>query len=226
MFVKKYYEEPDQAFHVELIKRYPLGTIITTGPNGITANHFPFLVHTETAEDGSSQIILRAHFARANAQNIDLKTGQECLVIFQGPEDYVTPSWYKETKPSTGKVVPTWNFATVHLYGNPTVIEDPSWINQQMEDLTHAHEHLRSKPWKISDAPDNYVSLMQKAVYGLEIRTTRVQGKWKMSQNQTAKDVEGVVEGYKSQGQNDIAELVAEAKIRHDERKQVTAAAN
>src|ERR671918_313707 len=119
MYLPPLFREESLESQHELIRSYPLGLLISAGPGGLLANPMPFLVDAEAGERGT----LLAHMARANGQWRELRDVEECLVVFQGPQEYITPSWY-ETKRETGKVVPTWNYATVHIWGRPRVIED------------------------------------------------------------------------------------------------------
>ena len=125
----------------EFIRAHPLGLLITAGPAGLIANLFPFLLDS----DGSGKGTLRLHIARANPQWRELAAIEQCLVVFQGPQDYVTPSWYA-TKRETGKVVPTWNYATVHVRGRPRIVDDDAWLRRQLEDLTLSREGRRAAP--------------------------------------------------------------------------------
>ena len=178
-----------------LIRSRPLGLLITAGPAGLLANLFPFLLDAAGTQKGT----LRLHIARANPQWKELEAVQECLVVFQGPQDYVTPSWYA-TKRETGKVVPTWNYATVHVWGRPRVMNDDSWLRRQLEDLTASREGLRDAPWQVDDAPAEFVAMQMRAIVGVEIVISRIEGKWKMSQNRPAEDRAGVVEGLRREG--------------------------
>lgn len=188
-----------------LIRSHPLGLLITAGPGGLMANPVPFLVASEGPLG-----ILRAHVARANAQWRELTNLAECLVVFQGPQDYVTPSWYA-TKQQTGKVVPTWNYATVHAWGAPRVVDDPVWVRRQVGALTQMMEHPRAAPWAVDDAPIDFTEAQIRAIVGIEIPIARMEGKWKMSQNRNAADREGVVSGYRQQGDDEMANLVERA---------------
>jgi transcriptional regulator len=190
-----------------LIRAHPLGLLITAGPAGLLANSFPFLLDAAGTEKGT----LRLHIARANPQWKELAAIEECLVVFQGPQDYVTPSWYA-TKRETGKVVPTWNYATVHVWGRPRVMNDDSWLRRQIEDLTASREGLREAPWKVDDAPADFVAMQMRAIVGVEIPIGRIEGKWKMSQNRPEADREGVIGGFRAMGEagEEIAALVAE----------------
>jgi len=179
-----------------LIRAHPLGLLITAGPGGLLVNPLPFLVDPERGERGT----LRVHLARANPQWRELATGAECLVVFQGPQAYVTPSWYA-TKRETGKVVPTWNYATVHAWGHPRVIDDDVWLRRQIEDLTRSREASRPAPWKVDDAPPEFVLAQMKAIVGVEVPISRIEGKWKMSQNRPMADRMGVIDGFRAQGE-------------------------
>jgi len=188
-----------------LIRKHPLGLLITAGPAGLLANLFPFLIDADGAEKGT----LRLHMARANPQWRELESIEECLVVFQGPQDYVTPSWYA-TKRATGKVVPTWNYATVHAWGRPRVMNDDGWLRRQIEDLTRSREAQRSAPWAVGDAPEDFVAMQMRAIVGVEIPVSRIEGKWKMSQNRPEADRAGVIAGFRETGGEAIAALVAE----------------
>jgi|SRR5580658_3254950 transcriptional regulator len=192
----------------QLIRAHPLGLLITAGPAGLIANPLPFLIDPSGSEKGS----LRVHLARANPQWRELEAVEECLVVFQGPQDYVTPSWYA-TKRETGKVVPTWNYATVHAWGRPRVMNnDDAWLRRQLEDLTRSREGRRAAPWQVDDAPAEFVAAQMRAIVGVEIPIRRIEGKWKMSQNRPLADRAGVIAGFREQGESGdlIATLVAE----------------
>src|SRR5215471_13124976 len=151
-----------------LIRAHPLGLLITAGPGGLMANHIPCLIDPGGSERGT----LRAHFARGNPHGSELAAVEQCLVVFQGPQDYVTPSWYA-TKQETGKVVPTWNYITVHAWGRPRVMDD-AWLRQQIEDLTQSREARRPTPWAVDDAPADYVEMQMRAIVGVEIPVSRI----------------------------------------------------
>jgi transcriptional regulator len=196
-------EESRTAQHA-LIRAYPLGLLVTGGAGGLAANPIPFLLD-ESGEHGT----LRAHLARANPQGHALATADECLIVFQGPQGYVTPSWYA-SKREHGRVVPTWNYATVHAWGRPRVIEDAAWLRQQIADLTALREAPRPAPWAVSDAPEPFVAAQLRALVGIEIPIARIEGKWKMSQNRPEADRTGVAAGFREEGETMLAELVAE----------------
>jgi transcriptional regulator len=153
---------------------------------------------------------LRAHIARANPLWRDNVPDVEPLVIFRGPDTYISPSWYA-TKRETAKVVPTWNYAVVHAHGAMRVIDDPAWLRGLVETLTNRHESTRQEPWQVTDAPSEFIDRQISAIIGLEISITRLYGKWKVSQNRPAQDQAGVVEGLVAEGReaaNAMADLV------------------
>ena len=187
-----------------LIRAHPLAVLITHGSGGLQANPVP--CHLDAT---GPQGVLRLHLARANPQLDDLRTATECLLVFQGPQAYISPSWYP-SKAATGKVVPTWNYATVHAWGPPRVIDDPQWLRRLVGDLTHTHERDRSRPWAVDDAPADYTYAMLRAIVGVEIPIARIEGKWKVSQNRSAPDRQGVIDGLAAAGDLVMARLVAE----------------
>lgn len=177
-----------------LISAHPLATLITAGSNGLMANLIPFSLH-----NGGEHGILRAHLARGNRQLDALREATEALVVFQGPDFYVSPSWYP-SKAEHGKVVPTWNFAMVQARGKPRVIDDAGWVREQVEQLTTNQENGRAHPWKVSDAPDDYIAAQLKGIVGFEIAIHTIEGKWKMSQNRQPTDRQGVIDALRDEG--------------------------
>ena len=141
----------------------------------------------------------------------ELAAVAECLVVFQGPQQYISPSLYP-TKQEHGKVVPTWNYITVHAWGQPRVIDDVTWLRRQVDDLTSHKEGPRPAPWLVSDAPEPYVAAQLKGIIGIEIPIARIEGKWKVSQNWPAGDRAGVIAGLRGSGDDaeTMASLVAE----------------
>ena len=206
MYQPAHFREDRLDVQHSLIRQHPLGLVITAGIGGLMANPLPFLLDPSASEHGT----LYAHLARANPQAQELATVADVLVVFQGPQQYVTPSWYA-TKHETGKVVPTWNYATVHAWGRPTVIEDPAWLRHHVAQLTQQHEHARPAPWDVADAPESFVAGQLKGIIGLEIAIRRIEGKWKVSQNRPEHDRRGVLNGLREQGHDaaPMATLVA-----------------
>ena len=202
MYQPPHFREDRIEIQHDLIRTHPLGLLITAGPGGLLANPLPFLIDSEESPRGT----LRVHLARANPQWRELAAIAQCLIVFQGPQQYVSPSWYP-TKRETGKVVPTWNYVTVHAWGRPCVIDDAAWLRRQIEDLTHLKEGTQPAPWKVDDAPAQYVASQMKGIVGVEIPIDRIEGKWKVSQNRPQADRAGVVAGLRGSGQT--AEIMA-----------------
>jgi len=187
-------EERPQVLH-GLIRAQPLATLVTHGANGLTANLLPFIL---VPGDGGPDI-LRAHLARGNEQLVDLRDGAEALVIFQGPQAYISPSWYP-TKREHGKVVPTWNYIVVQAWGRPGVIEEAGWLLGQIGALTTSQEGDRAEPWSVADAPEDFIATQLRGIVGVELPIDRIEGKWKASQNQPEGNRQGVVEGLRAEG--------------------------
>jgi transcriptional regulator len=178
MYIPKHFAEDDVAEMHALMRANPLATLVSHGPAGLNANHIPLLL-----VDGN----LQGHVARANPLWKAGNVAGEVLVVFQGDDSYISPSGYA-TKAEHGKVVPTWNYAAVHAYGELRVIDDPHWVFAQISALTAANEAALPQPWAVSDAPADYIDKMLGAIVGIEITITRLLGKWKVSQNQPAEN--------------------------------------
>ena len=207
MYQPPHFIETRQDVLHGLIRSHPLGLLISNGQDGPVANAIPFLLDAEAGPNGR----LRAHLAKANPQWRLLadNPASPVLVVFQGADAYVTPSWY-ETKRETGKVVPTWNYAIVQVRGMVRVIDDAQWIAQQISDLTLSQEGAREAPWAVTDAPPNFIQSQIKGIIGLEIEIAEISGKWKVSQNRPVADRVGVAEGLEKEaaGAPDMARLV------------------
>jgi transcriptional regulator len=196
-------EERIEVLHA-LIRTHPLAMLITAGPGGLIANLVPFIL-----VDAGAKGTLRAHIAKANDQVDALRAGAETLVVFQGPEAYITPTWYPSKK-EHGRVVPTWNYVIVQAQGTPRVVDDPVWVRAQIVELTSGRENHRSEPWKVTDAPETFIQDQLRAIIGIEIPILSLEGKWKVSQNRSAADRQGVYQGLLAEGIDDMAKLVAE----------------
>lgn len=203
MYIPKQFEEPRVDVMHELIRERPLATVVTMSSQGLNANHIPLHFSDEPAPFGT----LRGHVARSNPMWSDLPN-DEVLVIFHGPDAYITPSWYA-TKKETGKVVPTWNYAVVHAYGSLRVIDDATWVRAQLELLTSHNEKKFPEQWTVSDAPYEFTEKLIEAVVGIEIVITRLSGKWKVSQNQPTQNQAGVVEGLCNSGLPEATSMAA-----------------
>ena len=190
----------------DLIRQFSFATLTTVQENVPFASHLPFLLDAERGPHGT----LLAHLARANPQWRDFDATSEALVIFQGPHAYISPSWY-ETHPS----VPTWNYAVVHAYGVPRVVEDHATLRHILETLVDTHEAAFAQPWRM-DLPHDYLDKMMRAVVGFEIEITRLEGKLKLSQNRSENDQYHVAEAL-GQSENPldrgVAELMGSAKV-------------
>ena len=190
----------------QLMREHPLATLVTLGRDGLIASHIPLVYEPVPESPGR----LHGHLARANPQWGNMPAGSEALAIFHGPQAYISPSWYA-TKRQTGRVVPTWNYAAVHAYGTVETYTDASRLRRHVASLTAIHEENFSAPWSLEDAPEPYIAGMLSAIVGIEITITRLEGKWKMSQNRPAEDRAGIVQGLVSKGGAErcaIAQLV------------------
>jgi transcriptional regulator len=200
--VEAHREDRIEVLH-ELIRAHPLGLLVSGGAE-LDANAVPFVVDA-TGPLGT----LRAHLARANPQWRALQADGRCLVVFQGPEAYVTPSWYP-SKREHGRVVPTWNYVIVEARGAARIVEDEGWLRAQIEALTRLREAGRAEPWAVGDAPEPFVGAMLRGIVGIEVPIGALAGKWKVSQNRPPGDREGVAGGLAAEGTEAMARLVAE----------------
>lgn len=194
MYQPQHFREDRLEIQHGFIRACPLGLLVSVGESGLIADPVPFVLDEAASEQGT----LRCHLARANPHWRSLRDASECLVVFQGPEAYISPSFYP-TKRETGAVVPTWNYVTVHAWGQPTVIEDEAWLRSQVNALTDAQEHRRAEPWEVSDAPPAFIAGQLRGIVGIEIAIARIEGKWKLSQNRAERDRAGVVAGLRTQ---------------------------
>jgi transcriptional regulator len=203
------YEPPlhrvdDLAQMHALIRERVFGLLISNGAEGLVANSVPFVLDPAASRLGT----LKVHVARANSQWRDLQASPDALVVFQGRDHYITPSWY-ETKRETGKVVPTWNYTMVQAKGRAKLMDD-AWLARQIEELTRALEERREQPWAVGDAPADFIAMQRRAIVGIEIEITDIRGKWKTSQNRNTADRAGVAVGLAALGDEDA---LAMAKI-------------
>lgn len=204
MYQPPHFNEESPLAMQALIRAFPLGLLITGVEGQLTANPIPFCLDIEAGDQG----VLRCHVARANEQWKEIGEGCEALVVFQGAQHYVHPGWY-ETKRETGKVVPTWNYAMVQVKGRARVRDDAAWLSRQIRDLTEMMEGAYPKPWAVDDAPAPYIDAQMRGIIGLEITITAMMGKWKVSQNRNEADREGVIEGLRSQSDDEAAAMAA-----------------
>lgn len=195
-------EERIEVMH-QLMRAHPFATLVSLQDGALSADHLPLALVEETGSPGR----LRGHVAKGNPLWSAGMGDNEALAIFQGPQAYVTPSWYP-SKSEHGKVVPTWNYAIVHARGTLSFHSDPSWLLDHLVNLTGKQESTRPSPWQVSDAPDEYIERQLKGIVGVELEVTSLEGKWKVSQNKDEQDRSGVVSGLQQEGTRE-AEAVA-----------------
>ncbi|HVO50635.1 MAG TPA: FMN-binding negative transcriptional regulator [Thermoanaerobaculia bacterium] len=195
MYIPEVFEESDVSVLHALVREHPLGTWVTQGAGELTADHVPFILDADRGPYGT----LRGHVARANRVWQALSSTAGSLVVFQGPQGYVTPSWYP-TKHVRGEVVPTWNYAVVHAHGPARAVHDRGWLLSLVTDLTAEHERARAVPWTVADAPPEFVDRLLRSIVGIEIPIERLVGKWKVSQNRPETDRLGVASGLEAEG--------------------------
>jgi transcriptional regulator len=203
MYLPRHFEETRPEILHALMRACPLATLVTHSPDGLEANHIPLHLDADAGAHG----ILRGHVARANPL-WKLAAGAEALAIFHGAEGYISPSWYP-TKQEHGKAVPTWNYVVVHARGPLRTIEDADWLRAQIDALTRDHEAGFAHPWSVADAPADYIDSMVSAIVGIEIEITRLEGKWKASQNQPPANRQGAAAGLTARGRPDLASLIS-----------------
>ena len=190
MYEPPHFREDDLDAQHGLIEAYPLGLVISAGPEGVIANPIPFILYRGEGARGT----LRCHLAKANPQWQALEANAAALVVFQGSQSYVTPSWYA-TKAETEKVVPTWNYAIVQARGPARIVTDPAWLHANVSALTDQEEGRRQQPWAVTDAPEPFIASQLKGIVGVEIPIETISGKFKASQNRPVADRIGVAEG-------------------------------
>jgi transcriptional regulator len=201
MYLPDHFRVDDVPQMHALMRGRPFAALVSNGSSGLFASHLPTVLKDEGAYG-----VIECHLARANPHWRDLAAGNEALMIFQGPQGYITPNWYP-SKAETGKVVPTWNYAVVHAYGRPEALQDKDWLRRHVGELTAQQERTESQPWRLSDAPDSYIDMMTRGIVGFRFEITRLQGKWKMSQNRQEQDRDGVVSGLNTRAAGDDLEI-------------------
>ena len=207
MYLPKHFEETRVEELRRIVAEYPLGAFVIHGPNGLDANHLPFHLDLDAGAHGR----LLAHVARANPVWTEIKEGDEVLVIFRAANAYVSPSWYP-SKHELHRQVPTWNYQAVHVHGKVHVRDDERFVRGVVARLTRTHEAGTGadRPWKMTDAPQEYIEQMLAAIVGLEIEISRIVGKWKLSQNKEERDRIGAAEELRKRG----ADVLSEAMLR------------
>ena len=208
MYIPPAFKEEDLGRQHEMIRTNPLGLLISSDAEGIHATALPF--HLEAIAESRGR--LQGHLSKAN-RHLQALDAQQVLVVFQGPDAYVTPSWYA-AKAEHGKVVPTWNYVMVQVRGTARTIDDPQWLRDHVTRLTRNHEEARPEPWAVSDAPPTFIDALLRGIVGIEIEIQTIEASWKVSQNRSVEDRAGVVAGLASSGDVAMAELVKGATDR------------
>jgi transcriptional regulator len=210
MYIPSHFNEERIDVLHDLIRSQSLATLVTYGASGLIASHIPVVLDGAPTPFGT----LRGHISRANPQWRDFAADVDALAIFAGPQHYITPSWYA-SKEEHGKVVPTWNYVVVHAYGRLALFEDRDALLANVRALTQTHEAARNEPWSVEDAPAAYIDGQLKGIIGVELTITRLEGKWKVSQNRPAPDRASIVRGLREEGDAPsltMAKLVDDAR--------------
>lgn len=209
MYVPDHFR-PDDAAVRELLLRHGAVDLITSTPTGLRATMLP-MIYVEPADDAGEGNLgrLLGHFARKNDHWRQPVVG-EALAIVRGPDAYITPTWYA-TKREHGRVVPTWNYITAHLYGELAIHDDPAWVERNVRQLAEKHESGRQPEWEVDDAPPTYITGQLRAIVGVELVVSRMEAKFKLSQNRSGEDVDGVIEGLAEGERQDMADAVKSA---------------
>jgi transcriptional regulator len=214
LYLPAYFEESRTDVLHGLMRARPLATLVTLSDSGLLANHVP----VETVSEPLPHGMLRGHIARANPLWREYRAGAEALAIFQGPQAYISPSFYP-SKQETGEVVPTWNYAVVHARGTLRFVHDGAWLRALVSRLTDAHEAQRQMPWKIDDAPPHYIEKMLTLIVGFEFSITALTGKWKLSQNHPTANRLGVQKGLRDAAGAEAREVAGMLAYLEDERQ-------
>ena len=206
MYLPAFFKESRAEVLHAMMRARPLAALVTVGESGLLANHIP----VETLSDPQPHGMLRGHIARANPLWREYRPDSEALAIFQGPQVYISPSFYPAKK-ATGEVVPTWDYAVVHARGTLRFVQDTDWLQALVVRLTDSHEASREAPWAVSDAPAPYIEKMLSMIVGFEFTIVGLTGKWKLSQNHPAPNRRGVVQGLAPGGADarEIADLLS-----------------
>ncbi len=203
MYIPNHFKEDRPEVLGAFMREHPFATLVSLGGEGLIATHLPMLWDPEPAPFGT----LTGHIARPNP-HAKVGADVETLAIFHGAQAYISPNWYP-SKREHGKVVPTWNYIAVHAYGPLKLIDDAEWLRRLVTRLTELHESFSAVPWQISDAPPAFIDQMLKGIIGVEIPLTRVEGKWKLSQNRPATDQAGTVAGLEARADPDSRAMAA-----------------
>lgn len=206
MYIPDHFQESRTEVLHALMRRHPMGILFTHGSSGLDANHLPFDLHADEGRLG----VLHAHVARNNTVWQDVADGDEVLVVFRAADAYISPQWY----PSKGdfhKQVPSWNYMVAHAYGQIRIRDDERYVRGVVARLTRQHEASQPVPWKMTDSPKEYIDMMLKAIVGFEVEITRLEGKFKLSQNKETRDIQSAAEALKAQGDHLLGDAMLQA---------------
>lgn len=204
MYIPKVFKQDDAKEIYELIRCYPLATLVCNDSSGLNATHIPFIL----AQSNNGKGVLQAHIAKTNPLWQNVNENSNVLVVFNGPSCYISPNYYP-SKEEDGRAVPTWNYVTAHLQGKISFVHDEKWILNMIDQLTAQQEATQPEPWSSSDAPEKYIDRMLQAVVGIEIEIESSEGKWKLSQNHSDKNKAGVVSSLSQQQDSDSQNIAA-----------------
>jgi transcriptional regulator len=191
----------------DLIRKQPFAAIVAATGHGLDAEHVPLFLDDSRGDYG----VLQGHVARANPIWQELQDGTDVLVLFQGAQHYISPSWYP-SKQQDGRVVPTWNYMIVHARGRINWLQEREWLRQLLEKMTNSHEQNRAHPWRVADAPGEYVERMLESIVGFEVAISSLTGKWKLSQNRTASDRAGVISALETESSSEAFEMAEQMR--------------
>jgi transcriptional regulator len=202
MYLPSHFVEPRLTELHQLMRSRPLATIVADRGHGLDAEHIPLLLDDSRGDYG----ILQGHVAKANPIWREVRDGAEVLVLFHGPQHYVSPNWYP-SKREHGKAVPTWNYAVVHARGRIHWKPEGEWLREMLERMTNRHEQAQAQPWRVTDAPREYIERQLQAIVGFEIAISSLTGKWKLSQNRSVMDRAAVISALQGESSSDASEM-------------------
>lgn len=207
MYLPQHFAESRTEELHRLVHEHPLGTLVTHTARGLDANHIPFELEAGRGACGT----LQAHIARANPLWTEVADGAEVMVVFRGAHGYISPNWYP-SKHETHRHVPTWNYEVVHAHGRLRVIDDKKFVRALVARLTRRHEGTQPRPWRMGDAPRDYLEQMLEMIVGLEVEVTRLEGKRKLGQNRDARDRDGAIGALHERGSEELAQAMARTR--------------
>lgn len=207
MYLPEHFTESRLDELHEIIRVHPFGMLVTRRNHGLDADHLPFELDAVRGPCGT----LLAHIARDNPLPAEVVQGAEAMVVFRGPDGYISPNWYP-SKQKTQRHVPTWNYEVVHAHGHLRIVDDERFVRGVVARLTRRHEAAESHPWKMSDAPADYLDAMLQRIVGLEVEITRLEGKRKLGQNREGCDVDGVIDALRERGSSELASAMERAR--------------